>query len=273
MTNDSTPPIERLTAVMAKLRHPQQGCPWDVEQTFATIAPYTIEEAYEVADAIERHDMAGLKEELGDLLFQVVFHARMAEEAGLFDFDAVAAALADKMVRRHPHVFAGTEIASSAAQTLAWEAHKASERHGKSDDGPTGALDGVPVGLPALARAQKVQGRAARVGFDWGAAGPMLDKIVEEVDEMRAEIAGGGVSDRLEEEIGDLLFACVNAARWAKVDAESALRRAVAKFERRFGRVEAALAARGKRPEDSTLAEMDALWDDAKARERERSGD
>jgi MazG family protein len=272
MNNDSPPPIERLTAVMAKLRHPQQGCPWDVEQTFATIAPYTIEEAYEVADAIERRDMTGLKEELGDLLFQVVFHARMAEEAGLFDFDAVAAALADKMVRRHPHVFAGAEVADSAAQTLAWEAHKAGERHSKLG-GPTSALDGVPVGLPALARAQKVQGRAARVGFDWDAAGPTLDKIAEEVDELRAEIAGGGAPSRLEEEIGDLLFACVNAARWAKVDAESALRRAVAKFERRFRRVEAALAAVGKRPEESTLAEMDALWDEAKAREREQSRD
>ncbi|HJS32812.1 MAG TPA: nucleoside triphosphate pyrophosphohydrolase [Alphaproteobacteria bacterium] len=272
MTQDSSPPIERLTAVMARLRHPTRGCPWDVEQTFATIAPYTIEEAYEVADAIERRDMAGLKEELGDLLFQVVFHARMAEEAGLFDFDAVAAALSEKMVRRHPHVFADAEIAGSAAQTVAWEAHKASERHGGSD-APAGALDGVPVGLPALTRAQKIQGRAARVGFDWPDAGPALDKIVEEVDELRAEINTGGAPARLEEEIGDLLFACVNAARWAKVDAESALRRAAAKFERRFRRVEAALAARGKRPEDSTLAEMDALWDEAKAREREYNHD
>ena len=272
MSQDPSPPIERLKAVMAKLRHPTEGCPWDVEQSFATIAPYTIEEAYEVADAIERRDMAGLREELGDLLFQVVFHARMAEEAGLFDFDQVAGALADKMVRRHPHVFADADIRNAAAQTVAWEAHKAGERHAKAD-GLASALDGVPVALPALTRAQKVQNRAARVGFDWPDAGPALDKVAEEIDELRAEIAAGAARARLEEEIGDLLFACVNAARFANVEAETALRRAVAKFERRFKCIEAALSTRGKRPEDSTLAEMDALWDETKTREREAGSD
>jgi ATP diphosphatase len=265
----SFPPIERLKTVMARLRSPTEGCPWDVEQSFATIAPYTIEEAYEVADAIERQDMPGLKEELGDLLFQVVFHARMAEEAGLFDFDAVAAELAEKMVRRHPHVFGGAELRTPDEQTHAWEAHKAAERRSRTATVPgrPSVLEGVPVGLPALTRAQKVQKRAARVGFDWAEIAPALDKIVEEAGELGAELAKSASSERLEDEIGDLLFACVNVARLAYVDAETALRRATLKFERRFQQVEARLHARGTTPERSTLAEMDALWNEVKAAE------
>lgn len=251
---------------MAKLRDPKGGCPWDVEQDFASIAPYTIEEAYEVADAIERKDMAGLREELGDLLFQIVFHARMAQEAGLFDFHAVAGDLADKMIRRHPHVFGDKAIADAEAQTEAWEAHKAAERAAK---GPASALDNVPVNLPALTRAQKLQKRVGRVGFDWKAPLPALDKVEEEVGELRQELSATPIDTaRMEDEIGDLLFALVNVARLANVEAETALRRASAKFERRFRRVEALLAARGTTPEKSTLAEMDALWDKAKEEER-----
>jgi MazG family protein len=265
----SLPPIERLRGVMARLRDKSAGCPWDIEQNFATIAPYTIEEAYEVADAIERNDMAGLKEELGDLLFQVVFHARMAEEAGQFDFDDVAAALTDKMIRRHPHVFGDTRIRDSAHQTEAWETTKAKERAAKGTGDDTSALANVPVALPALTRAQKIQQRAARVGFDWGEPLPALDKLAEEVQELRTELTAG-VRDqaKVDEEIGDLLFAAVNVARLAGGDAETVLRRATAKFERRFRDIEAALAVQGKRPETSTLAEMDALWDAAKEKER-----
>ncbi len=269
------PPIERLKAIMARLRDRQGGCPWDVEQTFATIAPYTIEEAYEVADAIERNDMAALKEELGDLLFQVVFHARMAEEAGLFAFDDVAAALSDKMVGRHPHVFGDAEVRTAAGQTAAWEEHKAAERKRKASAGADGVhsvLDDVPVNLAALARAQKIQKRASRVGFDWGAAAPALDKVEEEVHELRAELRAAELpQERIDEEIGDLLFAVVNVGRLAGADAETALRRATLKFERRFRGVEAMLRERGKSPEQSTLAEMDALWDAVKAREKEPS--
>jgi MazG family protein len=266
------PPIERLKAIMERLRDRRSGCPWDVEQTFATIAPYTIEEAYEVADAIERDDMPALKEELGDLLFQVVFHARMAEEAGLFAFDDVAAALSDKMVGRHPHVFGDAEIRTAAGQTAAWEEHKAVERKRKASAGAGGAhsvLDDVPVNLAALARAQKIQKRASRVGFDWGAAAPALDKVEEEVRELRAELRTAESSqERIDEEIGDLLFAVVNVGRLTGTDAETALRRATLKFERRFRGVEAMLRARGKTPEQSTLAEMDALWDAVKTREK-----
>jgi nucleoside triphosphate diphosphatase len=263
------PPIERLKAIMARLRDGQNGCPWDTEQTFATIAPYTIEEAYEVADAIERDDMTALKEELGDLLFQVIFHARMAEEAGLFAFDDVATALSDKMVARHPHVFGDAELRDVEAQTAAWEEHKAAERKHKAAGKPPGVLDDVPVNLPALARAQKIQKRASRVGFDWGDASPALDKVEEEVRELRAELTGKNTPrERVEDEIGDLLFAVVNVGRLAGADAETALRRATLKFERRFRRIEALLRARGKTPEQSDLAEMDALWNDVKAEER-----
>ncbi|MBM3539952.1 MAG: nucleoside triphosphate pyrophosphohydrolase [Alphaproteobacteria bacterium] len=257
---------------MARLRDKTAGCPWDVEQDFATIAPYTIEEAYEVADAIERDDMDALREELGDLLFQVIFHARMAEEDGLFDFDAVAGELAAKMIRRHPHVFGSAEIRDAEQQTEAWEAHKARERQSKPGDDAS-ALANVPVGLPALTRAQKIQKRASRVGFDWGDAAPALDKVAEEVKELRAELAAvKPAPDRAEEELGDLLFAVVNVARLAGADAETALRRATAKFERRFRQVEDMLAARGKTPDQSTLAEMDALWDEAKRAERAAAG-
>lgn len=264
------PPIERLKGIMARLRDRQSGCPWDVDQTFATIAPYTIEEAYEVADAIERNDVPALKEELGDLLFQVVFHSRMAEEAGLFALDDVTTALSDKMVRRHPHVFGDADIRDADSQTAAWEEHKAAERKRKAATGrPASVLDDVPANLPALARAQKIQKRASRVGFDWGEAGPALDKVEEEVKELRAELqASDTPQERLDDEIGDLLFAVVNTGRLAGVDAETALRRATLKFERRFRRVEAMLRERGKAPEQSTLEEMDALWDEVKAEER-----
>ena len=262
------PPMSRLVAVLARLRDKTEGCPWDLEQNFATIAPYTIEEAYEVADAIERNDMPALKEELGDLLFQVVFHARMAEEAGLFDFDDVAAALADKMIRRHPHVFGEAHIRDAAHQTETWETTKAAERKAKGDG--ESALSGVPVALAALSRAQKVQQRAARVGFDWGEPLPALNKLAEEVEELRAELSAEARDvAKVDEEIGDLLFATVNVARLAGADAETTLRRATAKFERRFRQIETALAAAGKRPETSTLAEMDALWNRVKEAEQQ----
>ncbi len=269
--SDKEPPIDRLKAVMAKLRHKTEGCPWDVEQTFVTIAPYTIEEAYEVADAIERHDMSALKEELGDLLFQVVFHARMAEEAREFDFDTVAGALADKMIRRHPHVFGDANIRDAAGQTDAWEKLKAAERAAKPEN--DSALSGVPAGFPALTRALKIQKRASRVGFDWGAALPALDKVEEETQELREELSDPKRDQqRIAEEMGDLLFAMTNVARLADVDPELALRRATAKFERRFRCVEAALAQRGKRPEQSTLEEMDALWHETKKAEKSAAG-
>ena len=265
-------PISRLLDVMASLRDRECGCPWDIEQTFATIAPYTIEEAYEVADAIADEDWTAFKDELGDLLLQVVFHAQMAREAGLFDFDEVAAGVADKMVRRHPHVFGDERIDTAKAQTVAWEAHKAAERRAGAAAGtaeaPHSVLDGVARGLPALMRAAKLQARAARVGFDWPEIAPVIEKIDEELDEVRAELGAGGAPERLGEEIGDLLFACVNLARHTEADPETALRRANAKFEGRFRRVEELLAAKGRRPEDSTLDEMDALWDQAKAEER-----
>ncbi|MFN7191597.1 MAG: nucleoside triphosphate pyrophosphohydrolase [Rhodospirillales bacterium] len=264
-TTDKPAPISRLLAIMAKLRHPTEGCPWDREQSFATIAPFTIEEAYEVADAIAQNDLPALKEELGDLLFQVVFHARLAEEQGQFDFDAIAEALSDKMVRRHPHVFGAVDIRSADAQTEAWETQKAHER--KAKDAAAGALSGVPVGFPALMRAQKLQKRASRVGFDWGEASLALEKVAEEVEELGAELAGGTPA-AIEEELGDLLFSVVNVGRLAGADAETALRNANAKFERRFRRIEALLAEQGKTPAESTLAEMDALWDQAKHEEK-----
>ncbi len=257
--------MDRLIAIMARLRDPDGGCPWDLEQTFATIAPYTIEEAYEVADAIERGDMDDLKSELGDLLFQSVFHARMAEEQGLFDFEDVATAIADKLERRHPHVF-GDEAAKAdgAAQKARWEDIKAAERAAKKQ---TGVLDDVPVGLPALARAAKLTRRAARVGFDWPSTDEVFDKLDEEVAELRAEIASGDL-DKAREEMGDLLFVIANLARKLGVEPEHALRGANAKFVRRFAFIEAELARAGRTPEQSDLAEMDGLWDAAKAAER-----
>jgi len=262
--------IDELIEVMARLRDPVNGCPWDREQTFATVAPYTIEEAYEVADAIERADMRELKEELGDLLLQVVFHARMAQEQGHFTFDDVAGAIVDKMRRRHPHVFADAKVHSVEAQTAAWEAHKAGERAAKSED--AGVLAGVALGLPALLRAQKLVKRAARVGFEWPDVSGVLDKLEEELGEMRAEFASGD-KDALAGEIGDVLFVCANLARYAGVDAEAALRATNAKFERRFRYIEQGLKARGRTVHDSSLEEMDALWNEAKRHEarKERS--
>ena len=262
--------IKRLVEIMALLRDPDKGCPWDVEQTFATIVPHTIEEAYEVADAIERDDMAGLVDELGDLLLQVVFHARMADEAGHFDFDDVAGAICDKLVRRHPHVFGDAKVDGAADQTRAWEEHKADERRNKavSQGGAGGSvLDGVALALPALTRAVKLQRRAARVGFDWDDPAQVIEKFHEEIGEIEREMAAGSAADRLEDEIGDLLFNCANLARKFDLDPETALRRGNAKFARRFRRIEALLAADGKRPEDATLAEMEVLWCRAKQEE------
>jgi MazG family protein len=264
--------ISRLIEIMAALRTPGTGCPWDLEQDFATIAPYSIEEAYEVADAIERGNLADLKEELGDLLLQVVFHARMAEEQGAFDFAAVAEAINAKMVRRHPHVFGPPSFEeshhrSSAEQTEAWETIKAQERAAKAGAPAASLLDDVPVGLPALTRALKLSKRAARVGFVWPSAVEVLAKLHEEVAELEAEVAAGDI-DRARDELGDVLFVCANLARELDIDPEAALRGTNAKFMRRFKYIEAELAARGSSPEASDLAEMDALWDAAKAAER-----
>lgn len=260
-----TAPIDRLKQIMVRLRDPNGGCPWDIEQTFQTIAPYTIEEAYEVADAIERGDMNELKNELGDLLFQVVFHARMAEEQGMFAFDDVALAMEDKLIRRHPHVF-GEEDAQNTgpAQKLRWEEIKAAERAAKAQHG---VLDDVPVGMPALHRAAKLTKRAARVGFDWPSTDEVFDKLHEEVGELRAEIAAGDMT-KAQEEVGDLLFVVANLARKLGVEPEEALRTTNAKFVRRFGFIEAELAKDGRSPEQSDLAEMDSLWDAAKVAER-----
>jgi MazG family protein len=251
-------PIDRLLGVMARLRDPEHGCPWDREQNFATIAPYTIEEAYEVADAIERKDMAALKDELGDLLLQVVFHARMAEEDGGFAFDDVADAISDKMIRRHPHVFGDAVIANVGAQNEAWEAHKAAER------GPQeSVLDGVALAYPALLRAAKISKRAARIGFDWPNATSVIAKINEEVAEIEAEMPGAD-PDRLEDEIGDLLFAAANLARKLEIEPETALRRATAKFERRFKQVEALAVERGV---ERDIGALETLWQEVKGKE------
>jgi tetrapyrrole methylase family protein/MazG family protein/ATP diphosphatase len=266
-TDDLRHPIFALLEIMARLRAPDGGCPWDVEQTYATIAPYTIEEAYEVADAIERGDLNDLRDELGDLLLQVVFHARMAEEDGAFDFADVARAINDKMVRRHPHVFGEVRHRDVAEQSEAWEAIKAGERAAKAGAAPASLLDEVPVALPALTRAVKLSKRAARVGFVWPSAQEVLAKLHEEVAELEAEVAAGDV-EKAREELGDVLFVCANLARELDVDPEAALRTTNAKFVRRFKYIEAALAARGSSPEQSNLAEMDALWDAAKRAER-----
>ena len=260
--------IERLIEIMARLRDPDGGCPWDVEQDFASIAPHTIEEAYEVADAIERQDMAGLRDELGDLLLQVVFHAQMAREAGLFDFDAVAAAICGKLVRRHPHVFGDVKIDDAETQTVAWEEHKANERAAEAGgEVAASALAGVTVALPALTRALKLQKRAARVGFDWDGPADVVDKLNEEIGELQAEMVPGAVSDRLNDEVGDLLFTCVNLARALEIDPETALRHANGKFETRFRRMEAMLAAEGASLEGTSLAAKEVRWQRAKAGE------
>ena len=258
-------PLDRLREIMAALRHPTTGCPWDCQQNFATIAPYTVEEAYEVADAIERQNMADLKGELGDLLFQVVFHSRMAEEAGSFTFDDVANAIIDKMIARHPHVFGDADIPDAQAQTVAWENHKAKERAAAK----AGVLDGIAATLPPVTRALKLQNRAARVGFDWPDVEPILAKLAEEVDEIKAEIDQMN-PDRLEDEMGDILFVCVNLARKLGVDPDRALKRSNAKFERRFAHIERRLSEMGRSPAQSTLDEMDQLWDEAKTLEPNR---
>ena len=262
LVRDKKAGIDRLVEIMARLRDPETGCPWDVAQDFASIAPYTLEEAHEVADAIQRRAWGELKGELGDLLFQSVFHARMAEEAGLFSFADVVAAISDKMVARHPHVF-GDESRDKTPeqQSRDWEALKAAER------GRARVLDGVALALPALTRAVKLQNRAARVGFDWPSTAQVLDKLAEEAREV-VEARDRLGPEALEEEVGDLIFVVANIARHLKVDPEAALRAANAKFTRRFERIEDWLAEAGKTPADSDLAEMDALWDRAKAEEK-----
>jgi nucleoside triphosphate diphosphatase len=265
--SQSEPPdnrnINALLAVMAQLRNPQGGCPWDLEQNFKTIAPYTIEEAYEVADAIGRGDMASLKEELGDLLFQAVFHAQMAQERGLFNFGDVVAAITDKMVRRHPHIFADADLRSADEQTDAWERQKAEERSAKGYDS---LLDDVPVGHAGLTRAVKLQKRAARVGFDWTDAGDVLNKIVEETREL-TEAIDSGDPDAIEDEFGDLLFVLANLSRHLKVDPEAALRRSNEKFIRRFQFIEREVARSERNMDAVNLDEMEALWNQAKAGE------
>ncbi|MEX3315275.1 nucleoside triphosphate pyrophosphohydrolase [Sulfitobacter sp. PS-8MA] len=265
LIHDSDAGIERLLEIMRRLRDPETGCPWDIEQDFDSIAPYTIEEAYEVADAIARRDWAELEGELGDLLLQSVYHTAMGEEAGHFTFQSVVRNISDKMVARHPHVFGDESRDKSAEQqTRDWEAIKAAERAGKAQGG---TLDGVAVGLPALLRALKLQKRAARVGFDWPETTEVLDKITEEAAEL-VEAKDNLAPDKVEEEYGDLLFVMANLGRHLGLDPEAALRRANAKFTRRFEGIEARLAAEGKTPQDSDLAEMDALWDAVKAAER-----
>jgi ATP diphosphatase len=264
MTRDTNSAISGLLAVMRRLRDPQSGCPWDREQDFRTIAPYTIEEAYEVAGAIDDEDWAALKDELGDLLFQVVFHAQMADERGLFGFDDVAEAITDKMLRRHPHVFADMKgIDSAAAQTNAWEEHKARERATRRQ----GILDDVPAALPALLRAVKLQRRASRVGFDWDSAPKVVEKIAEEAGEIVQAHKDGASLAKVEDEVGDLLFAVANLARHMGVDPEAALRSTNAKFVRRFREIEAALAKEDRTPSDASLSEMEGLWQAAKAKE------
>jgi len=256
--------IARLTEIMAALRTPGSGCPWDLEQSFSTIAPYTLEEAYEVADAIARGDLRDLKDELGDLLLQVVFHARMAEEEGAFAFGDVVEGITAKLIRRHPHVFADEQGRTVAAVKGLWERIKIEEKAERGEATETGALAGVPVALPALTRALKLQEKAGRVGFDWNDVRAVLAKIREETDEIEAELDR---RDAAAAEVGDLLFAVVNLARHFGADPEALLRATNVKFEHRFAAIEKALAARGKRPQDATLEEMDALWDAAKATE------
>ena len=266
--------IVRLIEIMAALRTPGTGCPWDLEQRFETIAPYTLEEAYEVADAIARGDLDDLRDELGDLLLQVVFHARMAQEQGAFDFGGVVEAITSKLIRRHPHVFANAGEFSPKQVEGLWNRIKAEEKVERTARGGppegTGALSGVPVALPALTRALKLQTKASKVGFDWNDPLAVLSKIREECDEIEAEIAAGDRT-KAATEVGDLLFAVVNLGRHLDADPEATLRATNQKFERRFASIEHALAAKGRRPEESTLVEMDALWDAAKAQERDPS--
>ena len=268
-TDNDNATIETLLQIMARLRDPVGGCPWDLEQDFRSIAPYTLEEAYEVVDAIERDAPADLQDELGDLLFQVVFHARMAEEAGWFGFDSVVRGICDKMVRRHPHVFAGETVADAEAQTLAWEKHKERERSAVIDS----AIAGVPVALPALTRACKLQKKAARVGFDWPDIDGVIDKLGEELEELRAEIDRQAGHAALEDEAGDLLFAAVNLLRHAGVDPETALRRASDKFALRFRQVELRCLESGKAVSDVNADVLDWHWNEVKRQEKPRSTD
>ena len=286
--------IGTLLNVMTRLRDPDSGCPWDIEQDFKTIAPYTIEEAYEVAQAIQDSDMDALRDELGDLLLQVVYHAEMAREAGAFDFDDVAAGISDKMIRRHPHVFADTKISDATHQSLAWETQKANERsvQAEKSNTPASALDGVALALPALMRAEKLQKRAARVGFDWHDTAPVIEKIAEELAEVEdaASDSGntnggntnggdtnggdtnggdtnGGDNENLSLECGDLLFACVNLVRHMGIDAENALRQANVKFEKRFRRLEELVASENLKPEQMSLEELEQVWQRVKSEE------
>jgi ATP diphosphatase len=264
---DPSRDIGRLLEIMAALRTPETGCPWDLAQNFSTIAPYTLEEAYEVADAIARDDLADLKDELGDLLLQVVFHARMAEEQGAFDFGDVVQAITEKLIRRHPHVFADETSPTPRAVEGLWERIKAEER-ATNKTGQPGALAGIPVALPALSRALKLQMKASKVGFDWNDPRAVLRKIREEADEIEAELDRSQANKAaIAGEVGDLLFAVVNLARHLEADPEAVLRQTNLKFERRFAAIERALAARGKAPQEVSLAEMDALWNEAKAAE------
>lgn len=280
--------INRLLDIMSRLRDPQRGCPWDLEQSFKTIAPYTVEEAYEVADAIERNDLPALRDELGDLLFQVVFHSQMAREQGAFKFDDVVDAICDKMERRHPHVFGNAQVADAAAQTVAWEEQKRRERAQKNSTVENSSvLDDVPVALPALTRANKLGKRAAQVGFEWSDVNGAVEKLDEEIAEFKAEVRahfclhadaaardtseGQRQQERLAAELGDVLFCVVNVCRYLQIDPEAALKRTNASFERRFRYVEQGLRAQGKTPQQATLAEMDSLWDEGKAQERRGS--
>lgn len=256
--------IERLLEIMRRLRDPVNGCPWDREQDFSTIAPYTVEEAYEVEDAIQRNDLDDLKQELGDLLFQVVFHSQMAQEQGAFTFDDVVNGLVEKMTRRHPHVFGDASVRDAEHQTVAWEAMKARER--KS----VGVLDDVPKNLPALTRAEKLSKRAGRVGFEWPSLDGVFAKIDEELAELREEVDANVDRKRIAEELGDFLFTITNLARYLKIDPEAALRGTNAKFERRFRAVEVELAKRGRTPSESTLEEMDAIWDEVRLAEKSK---
>jgi len=261
--------MQELLNIMERLRDPDSGCPWDLKQTLESIVPYTIEEAYEVADAIHRKDMRELRDELGDLLFQVVFYAQLAKEQGRFDFADVVAAIRDKMLRRHPHVFGDAVIADAEEQRAAWEQHKTEER---AERCVHGLLDGIARSLPALLRADKLQRRAAKVGFDWDDPGQVASKVSEELQEVRAEIEDGAPQGRLEEEVGDLLFACVNLARHAGVNPEQGLDTANRKFERRFRFIEQELRTQGRALESAGLEVLDKLWELAKHREREPAG-
>jgi tetrapyrrole methylase family protein/MazG family protein/ATP diphosphatase len=258
-------PLQELLDIMARLRSPDGGCAWDIDQTFATIAPYTIEEAYEVADAVQRGNLDDLKEELGDLLFQVVFHSRMAEEAGAFCFDDVTSGISEKMIRRHPHVFGDANARTADEQTVAWEEIKAKERAAKHPRAG-GLLDEIPLGLPALTRALKLSSRAATVGFVWPSVSDVVTKLHEEVEELEAELACGDHT-KIRDELGDVLFVCANIARALDIDPEDALRHTNAKFSRRFAFIESRLAQSGRSPSQSNLIEMDELWNAAKAAE------